>query len=419
MSIEMLALATVLIALAIALFYPETFISDPPKIAGISVVPLNWFFPIVFFITTVSLYFKYTVIRFGLVDVALLSYFIYFMIRNVAVGSETIAVFKYFVYGAGLFYLIRIAFSRESLRAVFLWFLLIATFVIIAYGFLEYSLQRNILLQDAVAKIIPEPPLGIHRIGSTLAHPVSLGASLIQLLPFIVLFRVLAATRNMRLLGGIAIAGVLLTLVLTYSKGSWIVGGFYILAAIVYVTMRMEVRIFEWVLVHIAAIVVAVLFFWKTIKNEMIWRTDNSVGPRLRSWQGVLETFWENPFIGVGFRQGRVSLMQMEFAIQYYRFNSRMIAIDNNYLTLLLEGGVIGFSLWMIFLALVFRLGIKSLMASAQNRLWTAAALAGAAGLSINAFTFEAWMVWPNYLMFMVTAGIITATASTIEYESA
>lgn len=419
-NIETLALASVLGVLAVAILYPESFINDPSRIFGIAIIPLNWLAPAVFLSAVICVFFRRSVIRLTLVDAALLGFFTYLLIRNIAAGGDTMAVVKYTVFGVSLFYLAQIACHRDNMRMLFLWFIVIIVLVVGCYGLVEFAFQHNIIFRDAVAKIIPEPGAGVHRIGSTVAHPVALGAFLVQVLPFTILLWVKTSSKKTMSIGAAATAIAALTLLLTFSKGSWIAAGLLILGAIIVFAFRKEVGVIRYIVAGVGVVALAVIVFWNKIIHELSWRMGGSVGHRERAWRGAIDAIREQPLTGVGFKQGSARLMEMDVGISYFQFAKRTIAVDNNYLSLFLEGGLIGFCLWLFFIEMVIWRAVKALLEPGLDRQWIAAAMVSAIGLIINAFTFEAWLIWPNYIMFMVTAGIIAVLSadSAQRYES-
>lgn len=407
--VEKLALITLLATLALAILYPETFIAVPPEVAGISVIPLNLLMPVVLMVSSFCILVRRRSLGFTLIDGALLAFFSYLLIRNVVAGIEVTAIIKYSVYGIGVFYLARVAFSDERCRRIFLWSIAAIVGLIVAYGFIESALQENIVFYDSIAEIVPEPQTGFHRAGSTLAHPVVLGALMVQVLPFLILLSTQTKARQ-RLLALAVTAGAALMLLLTFSKGSWLSAGILVLVALALMLIRRDLKMLRLLWAGLAAIAVATLVFWNQIRAEIGWRTDRSVGHRWRAWRGALEAVQDAPVFGVGFKQGSATLMEMEVGRQYLHFAGRTIAVDNNYLSLLLEAGIVGFCLWILFIAALGLAGIRYLLARGLQPSWVLAGMTGIAGLCVNAVTFEAWLIWPTYLMFMTTAGIITAT---------
>ena len=403
---DIVALLAIVVSVSIAVFYPETFIVDPPVVAYVAFVPLNLLLPFFTVVAAVYVFLRRRLLKPAAVDLALLSFMAYMLVRNI-MGPEAAGVVKYIIYGTGLFYMAALITVKPRMLEVLIWSLVAIAAVTVLYGFAEYAAQTNLFYQDAVSKVIPEPPQGVHRVGSTLAHPVAYGGYLIMILPFMLLIWFRSERRLYRAVGVLFSLATVVALILTFSKGSWLVAGILGAAAILMFLFKKRGASARPLLYILLVLVLAGVFFGQQVVSETFWRADYSVGHRLFAWEAALEGIAENPVMGVGYRQGSIYLFETPDGQEYYFWAKKPMAVDNNYLNLLLEGGVIALALWLFFLAFILYEGVRGFLGNKEKSSWLLAAVVCIVGLTINALTFEAWQVWPTFILFMVVAGMI------------
>lgn len=408
--LDLLALLLVSLVLSITVLFPENFISGLPFFATRKSYPLTLLLPVMVAGSAFYIAARRECMKLGAVDGLVSLVFFYLLVRNIT-GPENLAAIKYLVYGAGLFYLTTIlSVRREAFLGILVYVIVGLVMLTAAYGLLEYGLQKNLVYYDYIVQAIPDPREGLHRIGSSLAHPVSYGAFLIQGLPFA--FLVWARSRNRAQrswLQALAMAGTLLPLLalfFTYSKGSWIVGILLALGLLVATraSINRKMMVPALIIAGIMAIMLAV--FWQGLRTETEARAEGSFVIRWETWQGALEGFSKHPFAGVGIMQGQEEL-QKYIDPDIYTGLSITLPVDNYYLSLLLEGGVTGFILWLLFLVFIIREGVKVARTRGPGKLWALAALFSLLGLCLNSVTFESMLIWPNFVLFWVSAGIL------------
>lgn len=329
-------------------------------------------------------------------DMAVLAFLLYFLVRNIY-GPENTAAFKFVIYGACLYFLASIVVhNRKAFNFLVLAIVLIASVAII-YGFIEYSKQYNFLFPNHANL---HPAKSLHRIGSTLSQPVLFGAFLIQVFPFIVLM-ICSRVFWLRSIAITAFIWAFAALLMTYSKGSWITA-ILIAATLFFYLARSGIRNLLPVLVIITMCFAIVIVFWNQAANDVSVRINGSVKTREVSWDGAVQGISENIFGGVGFRQGG-NVMNGYLTPEWIGTAS----IDNTYLSLLLEEGIVGFLLWMIVLGTTIVYGIRASSSNSNHRFWALAALFSLVGFAINSFTFDTHLVWANFTFFWICTGII------------
>lgn len=346
----------------------------------------------------------------GRVDILVLLVFIYLLARNIA-GPENLAAVKYVIYGGGIFYITAILTARgEKYLSIIVYVIAGLVMITSAYGLIEYGFQKNLVYWEYIVQAIPDPRVGLHRIGSTLAHPVSYGAFLIQGLPFMILVWIRLRNKAQRAwLQALAMGGTLLALMalfFTYSKGSWIVAVLLSLGLLMSIgaTIGRKLAAPAIIIATILAIMLAV--FWQELQAETEARAENSFVIRLETWKAALEGFSEHPLTGVGIKQGKEEIKQYLDPDIYQGLNYGL-PVDNYYLSLLLEGGIIGLVPWLLFLAFIILEGTKVVLIRGPGKAWALAALFSLIGICLNSATFESMHIWPNFILFWISAGIM------------
>lgn len=407
--LDFAAMLLVSLILVITVLFPENFISGLPFFATRNSFPLTLFLPIMVAAMTLYILRRREYIKVDMVGGLVLIFFAYTLARNIS-GPEYLATIKYFVYGIGLFYLTAIiSTQKEAMLNVIVYVIAGLVLLTAIYGMLEYGIQKNIVYYDYIIQTVPDPRIGLHRVGSTLAHPVAYGAFLIQGLPFflIVWMKLRARVKSLWSLAlfNVAILLAVLALFFTYSKGSWIVA--VLLAICLFLSLRTSITRSIILPAIIVVVMLAIMLgvFWDEVRTETEARAQSSIEFRWRTWQTTLDSFSDHPVTGVGIKQGKEEL-QKHKDLEYFQYAKFVMPVDNYYLSLLLEAGVIGCSIWLMFQVLILREAIKVVRVPGHGRTLAMAALFSLLGLCLNSVTFESMLIWPNFVLFWIAAGM-------------
>ena len=341
----------------------------------------------------------------------------YLLIRNLE-GLDGFVAFKYFIYGLAVFYLSALLSSRYEKLLLLVIYVVLGLMVFTAiYGLAEYAAQKNFIYASYIAESVPEPAVGLHRDGSTLAHPVSFGAFLVQVLPFSVLIWLQAGGKKTRILAIAATVLGVLALFFTYSKGSWIAGMAVAVGALMLLRGgRSRKYLLPTVLITAIVVLLAVVFSHQIISETEV-RGVNSVDVRLSTWRAAIDGFEKHPLLGVGFKRGP---QEMNKYIEYpYNEYYPDQPVDNQYLSLLLEQGVAGIVLWAAALIFIVVEGVGVARARGPGRPWAIAALASLVAIGLDSVTFESMQLWPNFIFFWLAAGILHGWAWRRQREGA
>lgn len=397
------ALLILIVVMAAAAVYPiqpgNLYFGNWPLSLLTLLVPLIMLSEIVFFIT------ERDQLGFNRTDLAILAFSIYFILRNSSVPGGVVTL-KYTILGPGLFLLTSLLVRKKRARDSLVNAIAALAAITAIYGVIEYAKQKNILFPD----VLVESPRQIHRIGSLTGHPVIYGGLLVQMIPFCFLSIFLSR----RLIGIIfsisATIWATAALLLTYSKGSWLAMSIVVIALLIYLLKKNRKKGLLIIGVAVLGILALAVVFSRQIIAELIWRMPFSTFRRADSWQWTISAIRDNFFLGTGIRQGTMVLIN-HGAGAWYDAVGQPPPIDNFYLTLWLETGVVGFLLFMASLILVLREAILQLVSDMDNNPLLLAALASLGGILLNAVTFEALFDWPNLVLFWLVAGMVHGLA--------
>lgn len=408
----MAALLLLAAAVAAAVLYPETFIPEGKQVLGSTgITPLVALLPFLAIGTIGCVIYRWRSIRIGLLDAAVLAFLAYLLARNLT-GPAAAASVEYFAYGACPFYLGALLSRRgRAYDSVFLWVVTLITALTVVYGLAEYVLQENILYHKLIAETVLEPVKGLHRIGSTLAHPVSYAAFLVQTIPFCVLAVALAKKTMMKILAAVICIAAAVALFFTYSKGSWLVA-VAVAGGVLILLLRWNRRHVLWLAVlTLAGLAAMTAVFWEEINIETSARAEQSVNTRLDTWKASVSAIEDNWLTGVGLRQGKREML-IRYDPLFLDYPYSAASVDNNYLSVFLEEGIVGIVLWLTVLALLIREGTRRVKVSgSETRLWGLAMLASIVGFILNSLTFDALLIFSNAVLFWVAAGLLHGLA--------
>jgi len=404
--LDMVALILVSLVIEVSVLFPENFISGLPVFRNVNTFPLTLMLPLMALVTAIYIGFRRKYIKASVVDGLVLIFTAYILIRNIN-GPESLLSGKYIIYGLGIFYITALlTVKKETLLKQIVYTIASLVLLTSIYGLIEYGFQKNFIYSQFIAEAVPEPRVGLHRIGSTLAHPVPFGAFIIQSLPFVILIWVGARQSWLRASAMATTMLAVLALFFTYSKGSWIAGVLVAIGTLFFLRRsRSRKYIFPAVII-VAMLTVMLGVFWQQVYSEIENRAAISFDMRISSWQTALEDISGHPLIGVGFKQGAEEIKKHANQ-EENKGLEKALPVDNYYLSLMLEAGMIGFILWMSFLIFMVLEGIKILRLHGHSQRWALAALVSVLAIVVNTFTFESMHIWPNFMLFWLSAGIL------------
>ena len=246
---------------------------------------------------------------------------------------------------------------------------------------------------------------------STQYHPSPLGTYLLGCLPFNWLL-IREKKFSFRLLGAICAILAIAVIILTFSKGA-ILG--LIGMGLFYLFVKRKYRAINIFLI-LVCIFIAICSYRPYPFNQL---GVNGLVQWKRGW-GIFSSYRldrcimaqriirDHPLTGIGFQHFRINFYKYSLYKYYIPYEFRII--DNMYLTILAETGIIGFSGFLILILSLLKKGLKQLRTLKYNdseRQWLAVFLSGFVGLSINLAGYELFY-WPNqYILFCFILGIL------------
>lgn len=392
--------ALIILVLITATIYPALNLEGGSfNIGSYSVSALTFLMPIVAIGGAVYIFINRSEIHFSVTDLAVLVFMGYLLIRN-SYSPGAPAALKYAVYCFSIYFIVSLIIQKPSSLNRLMYTIVCIALVMAVYGLIEYYVQRN-YLYNPVEKYIFDSPKGVHRIGSSLGHPVDYAAFILQVIPFIIFSIYMWVRRSGRrqvALGVIAAALSVVALFLTYTMGSWIVAIVIFLIAAMYLWKNRGKKGLIIALGIIIPIALLIAAFWSQILNELSWRSMNSVNTRVIGWKAALEIIRDNLLIGTGLRQGLQAIRAM------VHWN---ICFDNYYLEITSEGGIVALTLWLSMMGLIIKDGLKTIREHAAGRYLALAALVSMLAISLNGITFDGMIMWTHFIFFWFAAGIL------------
>ncbi|MFA5816015.1 MAG: O-antigen ligase family protein [Bacteroidales bacterium] len=298
----------------------------------------------------------------------------------------------------------------------------ILTVVISAYAIIEFLFNNNMIYGALTEEKVPIRSEEFHRSGSTLAQPVALGIYLVMTIPLLVYSFVMSGNFSRRVFWGVAIVAALAALLVSFSKGSWLTA--IIIGFMAFVYLLVERRKFKGILRPVITLIASSLLIFTLIVSISYRnvafnvfspeRRLESFGFRKHMWEKVPGEFGEHVLIGVGMWQGDDDLYRIAYAEEAsegLEYGEGLIPIDNLYLTVLLEGGLVGISLLAVTLFLIGRQALTIIRSGGTRATFTIPLAAGMVALLINGATADTLMVWPVMVVFWLYAGLIRARA--------
>lgn len=302
---------------------------------------------------------------------------------------------------------------RYVLNIVFISISLLSVLVAV-YALLEFVIGENILFAGLVSKTVPYLERSYYRSGSTLGHPVALGLYLVETGPLIIYMFARARSRVARSFWFFGIIVVALALESTLTKGSWIPAMLLgLLAGIWFIWRNPASR--RGVVLLLLSVGMAVAVFSAMYSSEIYdgifsyGRQNESIGMRKIAWSRSPDVIADSLLFGVGMWHGggEVSAIKTENAEEY----NKPLFIDNIYITLLVENGMVGLVLMGAALLLIGREIWRLLLSEGELSAWAIAPAFGMIAVLINGLTANTLLIWPGMLIFWVFAGMIRAMA--------
>jgi len=398
-------LLVILATLTVALVFPETFAVVGPVIGGNHLTPLTLLTPFLFVAFLLFAWRRESRLGLKLLDLAVAALVIYMALRNLF-GADAAGTLKYVMFFGSLYYVTAVVARTSEGRRLLFDAMVVLLAVVALYGLIEYIAQSNIIYHSLITKTVPPSSGNYYRIGSTLAHPISLAAFILQALPFSMYWWLASAQRWRRYTGAIVTLVALVDLFFTFTRSSMAIA---VVAGIIFVFMllrrRKKILVIAGLVFAVTAMLLTVVWF-----NDLaqMANRDSSYRQRQLAWDVSLDAIAGKPVIGAGYGQAAVELRRLsDKTVFLYELTGRNVAVDNQYLATLVEGGFLQFVLLLSVIVVTFLYGYRRMRSdwSISNLVWPP--LAGIVLLLINAILFDPLSIWSNLTVFWFEIGLI------------
>ena len=414
------ALSSLVLLVAGTLLFPDTFTSVGVYVGPVRLSPLGILLVLAAPPITIHVWKRRHSLTFQALDGFLLATMAYVAVRGIAAADTANGVglvLAFTAYVLVLFYGTSVVSQdRSALRLIYISLSLLAV-IIAAYAMIEFFMNRNILFGELIKeKALVKNPL-LPRAASTLAHPVFLGAVMVQLLPFLFFFFFRARTAMMKLLMGTAIVLCASSLFVSYAKGAWATMIILVAGGVVWLIWRRP-AVGKAGLVSMLTVTVIVIFSIYLFNSESVrfnvtseTRTQDSFDTRWYIWSKFPEIFSVDPVIGTGIWHNSDAILEKDIPLAGIpAFKDNPPVVDNMYLVMLVEQGIIGSLLAGVTLLLILR-EVWRLSRSNIYRMreWMLPAAVSIIAILINGLVFNPLLVWPCMVIFWLAAGVLRA----------
>jgi O-antigen ligase len=166
------------------------------------------------------------------------------------------------------------------------------------------------------------------------------------------------------------------------------------------------------VMLAVAVVVVALVSFLAVrgdLKFQLVERDTNaefsSFSARRWQWNEAIGVIEDHPFFGVGLFKSLDAVNEDSTDP-----SGRLYPVDNSYLAAVVEQGIIGASLYAAALFLIFWQAIRLYRRGPPGvKALALAAILSLAGISLDAILFDAFVIWPHFILFWIVAGFARA----------
>jgi O-antigen ligase len=410
-------LVSLLVLVANSHLYPDTGTDFAWHLGSIRISPLG-----VIFVLTAPQIIIFSLLHLGRLkfrwtDMAILAAIGYVTLRGVVAqtGVSTNGVALVFAYGghaAVLYYGAAIALqSKKALQVTFITLTALLAMVSV-YALIEFAFGRNILYGDIIREsVTPIAGKGYHRSGSLMGHPLALGVFILQAAPFLIfLFAVTRSVKWKITLGGVFIVSVL-ALETTFGKGPWAYAAIMGSLAVIWFAWRnpSSRRAITLLLVSVAVGVALMTAIFSSNVGAGTFskvREGESFNPRIYMWSRVPTVFRSNPLFGVGMYLGGPIVANVEPVITG---EHKPTAIDDLYLSVLTEQGLVGFTLLTAAVILIGRDAWRLIRKGGKMAKWALPAVFCLAVTIMSGFSMDTLWMWSAMVVFWFTAGLLRA----------
>ncbi len=219
---------------------------------------------------------------------------------------------------------------------------------------------------------------------STFLDPNFAGAYFVLTLLLIMSLRGALATRQSNLFFIL----VYVSLLTTFSRSSYLM---FFVSGISFSLLKKSKKIFAATIILFVVLMLGFQLYTQLIAKPKGIDRKQSASYRIDTWQDGLSIFQKSPFLGVGFNTYKYALREYKLADEQFLESRGSSTNDSSLLYVLATTGIIGFSIYILFLISILKISIK-------NNYLVVAALSG---LIIHSF-FANSLFFPFILIWIL-----------------
>lgn len=391
-----------------AVLFPETFVLISPRIGSNYLTPLTALLPLLALAAAGMILLQRGGLRLEAFDLLFLATVAYIVARGFGHEGDMMAL-KTTAYAVSLYYTVAALSARKSFVNILFLTVSLLLAVSAVYEVIEFLAGKNMLYAEYITETVRDPNSEFHRGGSTLAHPLALGAFTLQAAPFALAFWFRGKESHWRHFGLAVYVLGSFSLFFSFTRSSWIVAGALSVLGSAYWVARRSMGKAIVVLIPVIVVSAMSLMMFNVVASHYT-SDDRSEAPVVRTilWKAALDAFQQAPLTGFGVGESPAMLREHgEMVRSYFERTGRELPVDNYYLTILVETGIAGFLLLgSVILATLWQ-GFRTVRSRTQQAAVAWAPVVGIVALLLNAFAFDALYVWSNMVFFWASMGLV------------
>jgi O-antigen ligase len=311
-----------------------------------------------------------------------------------------------------IYYLVSESFSSQSAFNLLVKTISVLSILVALGGILEAIFAFNPIYEYFVENLYYHRYItGFVRPISTQFNPVVLGSYLLGSLPFnFLLFK--QSRSFFRLLGAIGIILNIVIIILAFSRGVFL----GLIAMVIFYLFvggrRKSLATFFTILIIFVILFSYLHYPFSRFGISLATTQGDNIFSAYRLDRCIMtkRIINDHPFVGLGLQHSRIRFDEYYPLNNYVHYEYKIM--DNMYLTILADTGLIGFSGFLIFILLLFKKGWRQLkiLKDEQKKRWQLLlTLSAFIGLLVNMGAYELFY-FPNiYLYFCILVGSIGA----------
>ncbi len=278
-------------------------------------------------------------------------------------------------------------------------FLVITATLVGILGLLQY--RDGVKIEGGWVDVINNPGVNI-RIYSALGNPNILAEYLVMIIPISIALFWYSKRIHKKILFFITTSILLLSLVLTLSRGGWLGLAF----GLFIFTLLIEKRL---LLLAIPLSLIMIYSLPERIFNRVLSigdLEDSSNAYRIKIWKVALDIIKDNWLVGVG-----LGYIPFKMVYETYISNMPTYHIHNTFLQILAEMGILGLAVFVFFMFTLFKYSIKKLIKGKDRyiKIMAGGLLSGLAALLVHGIV-ESVLFMPKIIItFWTLVGLILA----------